>query len=76
MPDPGSRSRASLGLRKKNSPPGEESAPGIEAPGGTALLLSLLGASLVGLSGYLGGELVYGYGVRVGQDRDGIPGAS
>ena len=41
-----------------------------------ALLLSGLGASLIGLSGYLGGELVYEHGVRVGQDRDGIPGAS
>ena len=43
---------------------------------GKALLLSLLGASLVGLSGYLGGELVYEHGVRVGEDHDGIPGAS
>lgn len=43
---------------------------------GKALLLSLLGASLVGLSGYLGGELVYEHGVRVGEDRDGTPGAS
>ena len=41
-----------------------------------ALILSVLGASLVGLSGYLGGELVYEYGVRVGEDEDGIPGAS
>ncbi len=41
-----------------------------------ALLLSVLGASLVGLSGYLGGELVYEHGVRVGEDEDGIPGAS
>jgi uncharacterized membrane protein len=41
-----------------------------------ALLLSILGASLIGLSGYLGGELVYEYGVRVGEDEDGIPGAS
>ncbi len=44
--------------------------------GGTALLLSILGASLVGLSGYLGGHLVYEHGVRVGEDEDGIPGAS
>lgn len=43
---------------------------------GKALLLSLLGASLVGLSGYLGGELVYRHGVRVGEDEDGIPGAA
>lgn len=43
---------------------------------GKALLLSVLGASLVGLSGYLGGELVYEHGVRVGEDHDGIPGAS
>lgn len=43
---------------------------------GKALLLSVFGASLVGLSGYLGGELVYEHGVRVGEDRDGIPGAS
>ncbi len=41
-----------------------------------ALLLSILGASLVGFSGYLGGSLVYEHGVRVGEDRDGIPGAS
>ncbi len=44
--------------------------------GGKALLLSILGASLIGLSGYLGGELVYRHGVRVGEDEDGIPGAS
>lgn len=44
--------------------------------GGKALLLSILGASLIGLSGYLGGELVYNHGVRVGEDEDGIPGAS
>lgn len=44
--------------------------------GGKALLLSILGASLIGLSGYLGGELVYVDGVRVGEDEDGIPGAS
>jgi uncharacterized membrane protein len=44
--------------------------------GGKALLLSILGASLVGLSGYLGGHLVYEHGVRVGEDEDGIPGAS
>jgi uncharacterized membrane protein len=43
---------------------------------GPALALSVLGASLIGLSGYLGGELVYEHGVRVGEDRDGIPGAS
>lgn len=43
---------------------------------GKALLLSGLGASLIGLSGYLGGELVYEHGVRVGRDRNGIPGAS
>lgn len=43
---------------------------------GKALLLSALGASLIGLSGYLGGELVYEHGVRVGEDRDGIPGAA
>ena len=42
----------------------------------TALLLSILGASLVGISGYLGGSLVYEHGVRVGEDRDGIPGAN
>jgi uncharacterized membrane protein len=41
-----------------------------------ALLLSVAGASLVGLSGYLGGELVYEHGVRVGEDEDGIPGAA
>ena len=41
-----------------------------------ALALSALGATLVGLSGYLGGALVYEHGVRVGEDRDGIPGAS
>lgn len=44
--------------------------------GGKALLFSMLGASLVGLSGYLGGELVYRHGVRVGEDEDGVPGAS
>ncbi len=44
--------------------------------GGNALLLSILGASLIGLSGYLGGKLVYEHGVRVGEDEDGIPGAS
>lgn len=44
--------------------------------GGKALLLSILGASLIGLSGYLGGKLVYEQGVRVGEDEDGIPGAS
>lgn len=44
--------------------------------GGKALLLSALGASLIGLSGYLGGELVYRHGVRVGEDEDGVPGAS
>lgn len=33
-------------------------------------------AALVGLFGYLGGALVYEHGVRVGEDRDGIPGAS
>jgi uncharacterized membrane protein len=43
---------------------------------GKALLLSALGASLIGLSGYLGGSLVYEHGVRVGEDRDGIPGSS
>ena len=42
----------------------------------TALTLSALGAALIGLSGYLGGELVYEHGVRVGEDQDGIPGAS
>lgn len=41
-----------------------------------ALALSALGAALIGLSGYLGGELVYEHGVRVGEDQDGIPGAS
>jgi uncharacterized membrane protein len=40
------------------------------------LALSALGAALIGLSGYLGGELVYEHGVRVGEDHDGIPGAS
>jgi uncharacterized membrane protein len=43
---------------------------------GTALALFGLGAALIGLSGYLGGELVYEHGVRVGEDHDGIPGAS
>lgn len=43
---------------------------------GVALLLSIIGASLIGLSGYLGGELVYTHGVRVGEDEDGIPGAA
>ena len=43
---------------------------------GPALALSALGAALIGLSGYLGGELVYEHGVRVGEDHDGIPGAS
>jgi uncharacterized membrane protein len=43
---------------------------------GAALALSVLGAALIGLSGYLGGELVYEHGVRVGEDHDGIPGAS
>ena len=43
---------------------------------GTALALSALGAGLIGLSGYLGGELVYEHGVRVGEDHDGVPGAS
>jgi uncharacterized membrane protein len=42
----------------------------------TALALSALGAALIGLSGYLGGALVYEHGVRVGEDHDGIPGAS
>ncbi len=45
-------------------------------PDQKALLLSILGASLIGLSGYLGGELVYEHGVRVGEDEGGIPGAS
>jgi uncharacterized membrane protein len=35
-----------------------------------------LGAALIGLSGYLGGELVYEHGVRVGEDYDGVLGAS
>ena len=43
---------------------------------GGALALSALGATLIGLSGYLGGKLVYEQGVRVGEDHDGIPGAS
>ncbi len=43
---------------------------------GRALVLSILGAALIGLSGYLGGKLVYEDGVRVGEDHDGIPGAS
>lgn len=43
---------------------------------GRALLLSGLGATLIGLSGYLGGALVYTHGVRVGEDHDGIPGAA
>ena len=43
---------------------------------GTALALSALGAALIGLSGYLGGELVHEHGVRVGEDHNGIPGAS
>jgi uncharacterized membrane protein len=42
----------------------------------SALAFSILGAALIGLSGYLGGELVYEHGVRVGEDHDGIPGAS
>ena len=41
-----------------------------------ALVLSALGVALIGLSGYLGGELVYEHGVRVGEDQDEIPGAS
>jgi uncharacterized membrane protein len=41
-----------------------------------ALALSGLGAALIALSGYLGGELVYEHGARVGEDHDGIPGAS
>ena len=40
------------------------------------LAFSIVGATLLGLSGYLGGKLVYEHGVRVGEDRDGIPGAS
>ena len=40
---------------------------------GSALALSGLGAALIGLSGYLGGKLVYEHGVRVGEDHDGIP---
>lgn len=44
--------------------------------GANALLLSIVGASLIGLSGYLGGKLVYEHGVRVGEDEGGIPGAS
>ena len=44
--------------------------------GGSALALSILGAALIGLSGYLGGELVYEHGVQVGEVHDGIPGAS
>ncbi|AHY45410.1 putative membrane protein [Rubrobacter radiotolerans] len=40
------------------------------------LVLSGAGTALVGLSGYLGGELVYEHGVRVGEDADGIPGAA
>jgi uncharacterized membrane protein len=43
---------------------------------GPVLALSGLGAALIGLSGYLGGKLVYEHGVRVGEDHDGIPGAS
>ncbi|MDQ4063441.1 MAG: DUF2231 domain-containing protein [Actinomycetota bacterium] len=43
---------------------------------GKALALSGFGAALIGLSGYFGGELVYEHGVRVGEDRNGIPGAS
>jgi uncharacterized membrane protein len=43
---------------------------------GIALALSGLGAALLGLSGYLGGKLVYEHGVRVGEDHDGIPGAA
>src|SRR3712207_2364484 len=41
-----------------------------------ALALSMLGAALIGLSDYLEGEPVYEHGVRVGEDQDGIPGAS
>src|SRR5215216_2011553 len=41
-----------------------------------ALYHGLTNAALVGSSGYLGGELVYEHGVRVGEDHDGIPGAS
>ena len=37
---------------------------------------SRVGAALIGLSGYLGGELVYEHGVRVGEDHDGALGAS
>ena len=37
---------------------------------------SRVGAALIGLSGYLGGELVYEHGVRVGEDHDGVLGAS
>jgi uncharacterized membrane protein len=44
--------------------------------GSKSLILSVVGASLIGLSGYLGGTLVYEHGVRVGEDHDGIPGAS
>jgi hypothetical protein len=29
---------------------------------------------MIGLSGYLGGELDYEHEVRVGEDHDGIPG--
>lgn len=43
---------------------------------GAALALSVVGAALLGLSGYLGGKLVYEHGVRVGEDHDGIPGAA
>ena len=43
---------------------------------GSALGLSALGAALIGLSGYFGGELIYEHGVRVGEDHNGIPGAS
>ena len=55
-----------LSLRRRKSGPADSK----------ALLLSIFGASMVGLSGYLGGELVYEHGVRVGEDENGIPGAS
>jgi uncharacterized membrane protein len=34
------------------------------------LLLSLAGLALLGVSGYLGGKLAYGYGVRVAAEAD------
>ena len=35
-----------------------------------ALLLSIVGLVLLGVSGYLGGKLAYGYGIRVASEVD------